>query len=150
MSSLINVKTIVETTLKSVKLGVLATEQNGQPHTSLIAITPSVDFRQLIFGTYRNTLKYQNFKQNDKVAVLFNGIDAINCSGSVLTAIGTAEEIITPEKGQYLNEHIARHPELGDFFKSLDCALVCITVKSYQVVRGVNDIIWWSIEEPNN
>jgi hypothetical protein len=150
MNNVLNIKNIIETTLKSVKLGVLATEKNGQPHTSLVAITPIGNFSQLIFGTYRNTMKYQNFKQNDKVALLLNGINTLNSSGAILTAIGTAEEIISQEKEQYLKEHIARHPELVDFLKSLDCALVCIKVQSYQVVCGINEIFWWSIEEQNN
>jgi len=145
----LNTKTLVDETLKSVKLAVLATEQGGQPHTSLIAVTPIEGCRQLIFATYRNTLKYQNLKNNPKVAVFINGMDTKE-SGVVLTAVGKAEDVGLTEKKQYLHSHKERHPELDDFLNSSDCVLVCIKVKSYQVVRGINDIIWWSIEDSNN
>ncbi|MBF0302746.1 MAG: pyridoxamine 5'-phosphate oxidase family protein [Desulfamplus sp.] len=142
----LNTKALVDETLKSVKLAVLATEHDGQPHTSLVAITPIEDCRRLVFATYRNTLKYQNLKDNPKVAVFINGMGNKE-SEVVLTAVGKAEDVRFSEKNKYLNAHRKRHPELDDFLNSSDCALICITIKLYQVVRGINDIIWWSIDE---
>lgn len=143
----LNKKALVEKALNSVKLAVLATEHDGQPHTSLVAITPTEDCRRLIFATYRDTLKYRNLKDNPKAALFINAADIDECN-AVLTAVGMAEDVESPEKNQYLNAHKKRHPELDDFLNSSDCALICITVKSYQIVRGINDIIWWSIDEP--
>jgi len=60
------IKEHIEGILNTSGFAVLATESNGQPHTSLIAITPYGNFRQLIFATYRNTLKYRNLTNYNK------------------------------------------------------------------------------------
>jgi uncharacterized pyridoxamine 5'-phosphate oxidase family protein len=70
MNKQTTLKEYIEAILKTSGFAVLATEGNGQPHTSLIAITPFENFRQIIFATYRNTLKYRNLSDNNKVAVL--------------------------------------------------------------------------------
>ena len=62
---------VVEAALESSRFAVLATEGAGQPHASLIAITPFESYRQLIFATYRDTRKFSNLAINRKVAVLF-------------------------------------------------------------------------------
>ena len=51
---------IIGDLLKASRLAVLATEGNGQPHASLIAITPVHGIGQMIFATYRNTRKFKN------------------------------------------------------------------------------------------
>ncbi len=85
------IKQDIKGVLQASRFAVLATEGNGQPHASLIAITPSGSFRQLVFATYRNTIKYRNLAQNSKVAVLIEGKN-VNIKGSresaVLTIIG--------------------------------------------------------------
>jgi hypothetical protein len=57
MSKLIAIKTYIEDIFKISRFAVLATEGEGQPHASLIAVTPMENFRKLIFATYRNTRK---------------------------------------------------------------------------------------------
>jgi len=64
------IKEYIESVLKTCGFAVLSTEGNGQPHAILIAITLNGDARQIIFATYRNTLKYRNLSNNNKVAVL--------------------------------------------------------------------------------
>ena len=89
-------KEYIEGALQTSRFAVLATESNGQPHTSLIAITPFGSSRKLIFATYRNTLKYRNLAHNSKVAVLIESGDVIMKDlqkSIVLTIIGQTEEI---------------------------------------------------------
>ncbi len=96
MRSLSVIKTYIEDIFKVRRFAVLATEGDGQPHASLIAVTPMEGFRKLIFATYRNTHKYSNLVRNGKVAVLVESIHT-NRSGHqeslVLTAFGHDEEI---------------------------------------------------------
>jgi len=107
-------------------------------------------FRKLIFATYRNTRKYRNLAHNGKVAVLIESIN-INRSGRqesfVLTAFGQVEEIERIEKNIVFKAHLERHPELSSFMKSEDCSLVRIKVDTYQVVRGIDDVEWWTIDD---
>ena len=152
MSSLFVIKTYIENIFKTSRFAVLATEGDGQPHASLIAVTPMEGYRKLIFATYRNTRKYQNLTHNGKVAVLVESID-IKRSGLqesfVLTAFGHVEDIETTENKMVFEAHLERHPELLSFMQSEDCSLIRIKVDTYQVVRGIDDVEWWTIDELN-
>jgi hypothetical protein len=45
------IKKYIEDVFQANNLAVLATEGNGQPHASLVAVTPADDFVHLIFAT---------------------------------------------------------------------------------------------------
>jgi heme iron utilization protein len=139
------IKENIETVLKTSKFAVLATEGNGQPHTSLIAISPFDNFRQIIFATYRNTLKYRNLSHNNKVAVLIEG-GYFNMKGLkenvVLTIIGHTDEISLEGNEEAYQAHLKWHPEMESFMLSSDCVLIRVSAQSYQVVYGIEDIVW--------
>jgi len=147
-----SIKTDIVDALQSTSFAVLATECDGQPHASLIAFTPMDGLRQLIFATYRSTRKFQNLSQNGKVAILIEGRNT-NSSGMqddfVLTAFGQAEEIRVTENEEALKAHLEKHPDMESFLLTADCALVRVTVNAYQVVRGIDDVRWWTISELN-
>jgi heme iron utilization protein len=150
MNNLKTSREYIEDVLKLNKFAVLATEGDGQPHTSLIAITPFGSFRQLIFATYRNTLKYRNLSHNRKVAVLIESED-VNMKGLrksiVLTIIGHTEEISRGENEAAYQAHLKRHPEMESFMLSSDCALILVIAQSYQVVYGIDDIKWITADD---
>ena len=144
------IKEYIEGVLKTCRFAVLATEGNGQPHTSLIAITPFGSLRQLIFATYRNTIKYRNLTNNSKVAVLIEG-EYVNIKGLkesvVLTIIGHTEEINIAENEAAFHTHLKWHPEMESFMLSSDCVLILVIAQSYQVVYGIDDIRWLTADE---
>jgi nitroimidazol reductase NimA-like FMN-containing flavoprotein (pyridoxamine 5'-phosphate oxidase superfamily) len=150
MRNIIAIKKYIENIFKIRRFAVLATEGEGQPHASLIAVTPMDDFRKLIFATYRNTRKYHNLAHNGKVAVLVESID-INRSklqqSFVVTAFGHIEKLEIEEENIVFNAHLERHPELLSFLQSEDCSLMLIKVDTYQVVRGIDDVEWWTIDD---
>jgi hypothetical protein len=150
MSKQIPIKQYVQDALQVSRLAVLATERDGQPHASLIAITPVNGLRQLIFMTYRNTRKFQNLEQNNKVAVLIQGEDLYR-SGQrkafALTAFGIAREILISEHEEALQIHLQRHPDLVDFMLKKDIALILISVDSYQIVRDIENVSWWPVSD---
>ncbi|MBK6963234.1 MAG: pyridoxamine 5'-phosphate oxidase family protein [Bacteroidales bacterium] len=149
MSKLIETKAYIEKILKSSRFAVLATEGDGQPHASFIAITPMDNYRALIFATYRNTQKYRNLKRNGKVALLVESgnINIEQQDSFVLTAFGHVEEIRTEDLKAVFNTHLEWHPDLLSFMQTEDCSLVMIKVDTYQVVRGIDDVEWWSIRD---
>jgi len=144
------IKGHIEAVLKTNGFAVLATECNGQPHTSLIAITQFGNLWQIIFATYRNTLKYRNLSHNNKVAVLIEG-GYLNLKGLkdsvVLTIIGHTEEISIAGNEAPYQAHLKRHPEMESFMLSSDCVLIRVIAKSYQVVYGIDDIGWITADE---
>ena len=143
-----NVKEYIIDELQTNGLGVLATEGDGQPHACFIAVTPMDDFASLIFVTYRNTLKFTNLKNNNKVAILFENRSTKSHNQPdiiVLTAFGIAEELDTSIHKTALNNHLLKHPDLDSFILSTDIALFKVKVNAYQLVRGIDDINWWKI-----
>jgi heme iron utilization protein len=152
MSQPMPIRKVVEAALQSSRFGVLATEGYGQPHASLIAVTPVESCRQLVFATYRSTRKFRNLAHNGKVAVLFEigNTDRSNLQKRyVITAFGYAEEIRIEENEPTLNIHLKRHPDLGPFLRSTDCALILVKVESYQVVHGIDNVMWWPVDNLN-
>lgn len=150
MKNLRSSREYIANVLKLNKLAVLATESGGQPHLSLIAITPFGSFRQLIFATYRNTLKYRNLSHNSKVAILIENRD-VNMKELqepiVLTIIGHTEEISTADTKEACQAHLKRHPDMASFMLSEDCALIKIIAQSYQFVSGIDDIRWITADD---
>jgi uncharacterized pyridoxamine 5'-phosphate oxidase family protein len=140
----------IEGILRTIGFAVLATEGNGQPHASLIAITPLGSCKQLVFATYRNTLKYRNIENNSKVAVLFvsEGLNKEDLRGSiVLTISGYIKEIGSADNEAAYQVHLTRHPEMESFMLSSDCVLIQVIARSYQVVYGIDDTRWIKADE---
>ncbi len=150
MSNPIPIMEYVGGLLKTCRLAVLATEGDGQPHASLIAITPVQGFRQMIFATYRNTRKFENLVHNGRVAVLIHGEDFDSSGqqkGFALTAFGHAQEVGISEQEEAVHAHMERHPDLVNFLQSADFAIIRIKVEAYQVVRGIDDVTWLNVED---
>ena len=147
-----NIKPIIEfirDIIEANRFAVLATENNGQPHASLVAVTAANEDKIMIFATYRSTRKYTNLIQNGKVAILFENRSLIDNNENkihVLTAFGNAIEVITEEAETYRQLHLWRHPELESFLLNPDCAIFNVTVDAYQVVTGIDDVIWWKTD----
>ncbi len=143
------IKEYIEGALQTSRFAVLATVGEGQPHTSLIAITPFGSSGQLVFATYRNTLKYRNLTHNSKVSVLIESRD-INNKGPhksiVLTIVGHTEEISIAENEAIYEAHLKRHPEMESFMLSSDCVIIRIIARAYQLVNGIDDIRWVTTE----
>jgi general stress protein 26 len=144
------IKEYIEEVLKTNRFAVLATEGDGQPHMSLIAITPFGNFRQLIFATYRNTRKYRNLEHNSKVAVLIE-CGHVNMKGLsktvVLTINGHTEEISIADNEAAYQAHLKKHPEMESFMLSSDCSLIMVIAQSYQIVYGIDDIRWITADD---
>lgn len=148
MNNPIPISDYIRNVLETCRLAVLATEGNGQPHASLIAITPISGFRQIIFATYRNTRKFENLLTNSKVALLIQGEDtdsSFKQSGFALTAYGYAQEAGEVDYEEFMQAHLRRHPDQANFLLSEDLAIIRIKVETYQVVRGIDDVSWWPV-----
>jgi len=143
-------KDFVEEALRTNDLGVLATEGDGQPHASLIAVTPMDDCGHLIFATYRSTRKYKNLINNGKLAILFENRSIKSLSQpyiTVVTAFGYAKEVDIADSDSARNAHLLRHPELESYLLGTDCTIFVVKVNAYQMVRGIDDINWWYIND---
>ncbi len=141
----------VRTLLKTTGFAVLATEGAGQPHTSLIAITPLDGGQRLVFATYRNTRKFTNVMQNPCVSLLIDGRYRKAASdkpdGLILSAVGQVREIDAGALSHRLDAHLQKHPDLTAFMQAPDCVLLEVVVDRYQVVLGIDDVTWWCVDD---
>jgi hypothetical protein len=46
-----------------------------------------------------------------------------------------------------LRAHLQKHPDLEAFTQAPDCVLLEVVVQAYQVVRGIDDVTWWTADE---
>jgi len=144
------IRDYIEQALYSNQLAVLATVSDDQPHASLIAITPFNGLRQLVFATYRNTRKFRNLAANSKVAVLIEGKNQDKSGiqdGFVITAYGAAKELSMETDDDELQAHLLKYPELLSFTHEPDCTLLVVNVENYQVVQGIDNVVWCTVDE---
>ncbi len=150
MTSSAAIRDSIQKLLDTTGFAVLATENGGQPHTSLIAITPVDAGRRLIFATYRNTRKFTNLMQNQRVSVLMDGSRRDSqydtATDFVLSAVGRVQEINATTLPELLGAHLEKHPDLATFTLAPDCVLLEVVVEAYQVVHGIDDATWWSVD----
>jgi uncharacterized pyridoxamine 5'-phosphate oxidase family protein len=151
MKNKIPINKYIRDILEANRFAVLATECDGQPHASLVAVTATHNDKILIFATYRNTRKYSNLIQNGKVAILFENRESFNTDEKeiqVLTAFGNAEEVEFIDIEENKHTHALRHPELANFLSTGDCAVFHVKVDAYQAVTGIEDVVWWKTDSP--
>jgi nitroimidazol reductase NimA-like FMN-containing flavoprotein (pyridoxamine 5'-phosphate oxidase superfamily) len=154
MTSPESIKDSIQKLLSTIGFAVLATESAGQPHTSLIAVTLADDGQRLIFATYRKTRKFSNLMQNQRVSVLVDGRVRENPSSPstnfVLSAIGRVQEVNATTRPRLLHAHLQRHPDLLTFTQAADCVLLEVVVEAYQVVRDIDNVTWWQVDQLNS
>ena len=144
----IDIRPTLRALLQSQRFAVLATDDHGQPFTSLMAFAATEDLRHLVVLTEQTTRKYANLRSNPRVALL---IDDRENKGSdtedsvVVTAIGEAQELDRDAGAPLLGLFLDRHPYLAAFADSPSCAIVRVNVSSYQLVSRFQQIVEWRI-----
>ena len=141
---------VIQSVLDANRFAILATQDDGQPHTSLMAFTPMDGIRYLIVATYRNTLKHCNIMKNNRVAILVENRKESGYATHrdlVLTAHGIASELRSGDHEAAAQAHLSRHSDLSEFLLSPDCVLLRIAVTAYEVVGGTDDVLWYKLPD---
>ncbi|OGV82975.1 MAG: hypothetical protein A3K19_32670 [Lentisphaerae bacterium RIFOXYB12_FULL_65_16] len=126
------------------RLGVLASQNEGQPHTSLVAFAATADLRRLVFATTRATRKYANLKADARVALLVDNRsnrEADFHEAMAATAYGSAVELSGAERQNGFELYVGKHPHLREFAAAPNCALLAIAVQNYSVVDRFQHVI---------
>ena len=124
--------------LREQRLGMLSTQQDGEPHASLVAFAGSEDLSTILFATSRATRKFANIESDPRVAMLIHNacdlpVDFTDATAT--TAKGAAAELTGPEHDAAVERYARIHPHLAAFVASPSTALMCIEVASYSIVR---------------
>jgi nitroimidazol reductase NimA-like FMN-containing flavoprotein (pyridoxamine 5'-phosphate oxidase superfamily) len=120
--------------LSSQSLAALATQDEGQPYTCLVAIAATDDLKHLLFATFRHTRKYRELKADPRVAILVDSRSNRRSDfqeAMAVTATGRAAEANGEEKDRLLTVYLAKHPHLAGFAGSEGTALIRIDVADY-------------------
>ena len=137
----VDAKTATERVMATELYGVLATQNNVHPYTSLVAYAHSSDLKYIIFTTPKTTRKYAYLESCPDVAFQVDNrpkkIEDLMVIES-LTATATAHQINPKEKdyNKFKNLLLGKHHYLEQFIKAPTSALYCIHVKHFfHVVR---------------
>jgi nitroimidazol reductase NimA-like FMN-containing flavoprotein (pyridoxamine 5'-phosphate oxidase superfamily) len=128
---------------------VLATEDNGQPYTSLVSYAMAPGLNRIIFATPRKTQKYRNIMQSKNVALLIDnrtkkGKTAI-MGAEAITVVGIARPLRRGKKWEEMAAiFLKKHAGLEGFVRADTTALIivdairCIHVGQFQTVSVWN------------
>jgi nitroimidazol reductase NimA-like FMN-containing flavoprotein (pyridoxamine 5'-phosphate oxidase superfamily) len=130
--------------LTSQKLAVLATQNQGQPHASLVAFASTADAREIIFATTRSSRKFANLQADPRADLLIDSRtnqEADFHLGQALSAAGAVRELSGPDKSSRLQLFLTKHPHLLEFVQSPSCALMSLHVQVYNLVSTFQKVI---------
>ena len=131
--------------------GVMATQQDAQPYTSLMAFAHTDDLRYLVFATFRETQKHANLMSNALVSFLIDdrSNDPVDYQrATALSVFGRAVAIVADERAAYLSLFLGKHPGLQDFVASPDCVLMRVEVSCYRLVSEFQTVRVLRMESP--
>jgi len=134
--------------LETQKYAVLATDNLGQPYTSLMAFSITDDLRAFILMTERGRLKYENLMSNPRAAIMIDNRENLGSdldATIAVTALGVAEEISAEGRDAARALCLARHPTLQAFAESPNCTFIRIQVTTYVIVQQFQDVSEWRI-----
>lgn len=120
----------------------LATNSAEGPQLSLVAFAVTPDLCEACFATPKNTKKYRNILADGRVALLLDSRGKKGIMGAeALSLSGRARVVGRGNRRDELAAHIlARHPDLEEFLKAPQTAIVSIDlerashVEHFQVV----------------
>lgn len=138
MSTLSKFGDVLRQVVMTQRFAVLATQQSDQPYINLVAFATSDDHSLILFATSRNTEKYRNIQDNEKVAILFDSRrnePSDLTRALAITALGSAHEVTRDRKDIPLKNYIDRHPTLEEFLGRPETAIISVKVRDYILAR---------------
>jgi nitroimidazol reductase NimA-like FMN-containing flavoprotein (pyridoxamine 5'-phosphate oxidase superfamily) len=135
---------ILRELLETQLLGVLGTQKEGEPYTSLVGFVATPDLGQLLFVTGRSTRKIANLTSDARASMLVD--NRRNRSGdfteaAAATAVGVVEEVDEDEQAELEQLFLAKHPHLEGFIRAPSSVLLRLRVSVYMVVTQFQHVI---------
>jgi len=143
MMSVLEMKEIIQNLLDGQRLAVLSTLMSGRPYSNLIAFAATDDLKDIFFATTRATRKFANLTAEPRVSLLMDNRSNQETDfgeASAVTVLGTAAEVIGPDRDKYLQIYLKKHPYLEDFITAPTCALIRVKVEKYIMVTQFQEV----------
>ena len=129
--------------LSSQALAVLATQDRGRPHASLVGFAATDDLKHLVFVTPRASHKFAHLKADDRAAMLIDNRThraSDFADAMAATARGRAREVAPKQGSPLLDLFLREYPQLEGFATAPDTALVALHVEAYRVVTDFQEV----------
>ena len=130
--------------LEEQRLGVVATEMQGHPYTSLVAFAAPGDLRKIVFVTTRSTTKYRNLSAEPYVSLLIDSrthsVEDFS-TGVAVTALGKATEVEGKQREDLIDAFLRKHPQLDTFARSPSTATFCVDIDIYYLVTRFQNVV---------
>ncbi|MBV5317013.1 MAG: pyridoxamine 5'-phosphate oxidase family protein [Desulfobulbaceae bacterium] len=120
---------------------VLATIAENKPYCSLMAYAANTDGTEIYMATLGSTRKFGNLSRNPAVSLMIDTReDGSRSQARALTVEGTCAPIKDAGKQQLVRTQLlATHPHLKDFLAHSDIELLCVTIKSFLLLKGLTE-----------
>lgn len=132
--------------LESQRYAVLGTAGASGVLLNLMAYACTHDLRYLYVAAERSTAKYANILRDPRVSLLVdnraNQPDD-TAAALALTISGLARELAGVERAAAEVLFLARHPQMADFVRAADCALLQVDAARYELIRGLRGPVSW-------
>lgn len=146
MTDTAEMQKILQELLNSQRLAVLATlmsDQRSRPYSNLIAFAATDDLKEILFATTRATRKFANLTKDPRVSLLIDNRrnqETDFGAASAVTVLGTAGEVLGPERDAYLQLFLKKHPYLEEFVTAPTCALIRVKVEKFIMVTQFQEV----------
>jgi general stress protein 26 len=134
---------IIQNLLHSQRLAVLSTQMSGRPYSNLVAFAATENLKDIFFATTRSTRKYANLKMEPRVSLLIgnrNNEETDFGETSAVTVLGTAAEVLGPDREKYLQIYLKKHQYLEEFVSAPTCALIRVRVEKFIMVTRFQEV----------
>jgi general stress protein 26 len=130
--------------MASQSLAVLATHNQGQPYTSLVAFAGSEDLKSLYLVTGQATRKYVNLNNDPRASMMIDSRSnqpSDIADAMAVTASGSVDIVGGIELKELQDIYLQKHPHLAEFVKSPSTRLIRLNVKCYYVVNRFQNVV---------
>lgn len=127
---------------------VLATCRENKPYCSLMAYAANVNGTEIYLTTLRSTRKYRNITENPAVSLMIDTREEVSRARAMaLTVEGTCAPIEDAGKQQLVRvQLLATLPHLKDFLEHSDNVLLCVTIRSLLLLKGLTEAHFATLE----
>jgi nitroimidazol reductase NimA-like FMN-containing flavoprotein (pyridoxamine 5'-phosphate oxidase superfamily) len=126
---------------------VLATVAGQKPYCSLMAYVTDNNCEEIYMVTHKNSTKYKNLMQNPAVSLLIDTREkSPRSAAKALTVEGIYSKIEDLEKRKQVAARLLQaHPHLDGFMQHPNADVICIKIRSFLLLDGVQQAHFASI-----
>ncbi|GLI56109.1 hypothetical protein PM10SUCC1_16230 [Propionigenium maris DSM 9537] len=144
------IKKVIRNIAAKQLFGVLATEGEGVPYTTLVAFALQDDLKKLFFATPRDTRKFKHITANERISFHINNTsnspeDIGSAAGVTLT--GRASESSKEHSEEATALYLSKHPQMEEFLHSPNTAFISVEVERYDVVERFQNVTVLKVKE---